>query len=148
MDLPIGDSASDFENIVTRRLQIEEGRRAMSYMSNAIVGIKPDGKELKVDWELIDEFDPTQRAIIICRYKEQTGSTEEKLPFDVIKLLYLMKSDARYKRGWIILGGSGWTPTLMKFFKNNLQDWIPSIQDRISIIISTEELGRISFSDF
>lgn len=148
MSTTIGNSASNFEDLISRRLQEEEERRAMSYKPASIVGLKPDGKEFKVDWELIDELDPNQRAILLCRYKEQTGSTEEKLPLDVIKILSLMKTDIRYKRGWIVLGGSGWTQALIDFYKQNLKEWIPNMQDKVHIISSTDELSRVSFSDF
>jgi hypothetical protein len=148
MQTPICDTAASFESLVSIRLQEEDSKRALTFKPDSGVGLKPDGREFKVDWELIDELDQSQRAIVLCRFKEQSGSTEDKLPFDVIKILSLMKSDSRYKRGWIVLGGSGWTKSLVDFYKSNLKEWIPNMSDSVRIVSTLEELSRVSFSDF
>jgi flavorubredoxin len=92
-----------------------------------------------VDWEIIDKQDPNSRGLISCKYQGTSGTAEEKMAYEVIKLLHTMKIDNRYKKSWIIMGGEGWSIGMREFIKNHLSEWIPEMGGRISIL-TTDQL--------
>ena len=61
------------------------------------------------------------------------------MAYEVIKLLYTMKMDSRYKKSWIIMGGEGWSVGMREFIKNHLGEWIPEMAGRVEIL-TTDQL--------
>ena len=108
-------------------------------ISQANIGIKPGGGKHRVDWEIIDKSDPNSRGLISCKYQGTSGTAEEKMAYEVIKLLYTMKLDSRYKKSWIIMGGEGWSTGMREFINNHLSAWIPAMQNKVSIL-TTDQL--------
>ena len=114
-------------------------------ISQANIGIKPGGGKHRVDWEIIDKSDPNSRGLISCKYQGTSGTVEEKMAYEVIKLLYTMKLDSRYKKSWIIMGGEGWSTGMREFINNHLSDWIPAMQNKVSIL-TTDQLINLDLS--
>jgi len=103
------------------------------------VGEKPGGGKHKVDWELVDKTNPNRRALLSCKTQNKSGTAEEKIAYEVIKLVHAMDSDSRYKHAWVVMGGAGWSPGMRRFVKEKLSDYVPSMRGRVSIV-STDEL--------
>ncbi len=74
------------------------------------------------------------------------GTAEEKVPFEVIKLIHAMDTDTRYKKAWIVLGGKGFTPGLKEFYQLRLHEVIPKMKDRVFIIVDTDTLISTNLS--
>jgi hypothetical protein len=55
----------------------------------------------------LTKLDPNSRGLISCKFQGTSGTAEEKMAYEVIKLLHAMKMDTRYKKSWIIMGGEG-----------------------------------------
>jgi flavorubredoxin len=83
--------------------------------------------------------DPNIRGLISCKFQSTSGTAEEKIAYEVIKLLHTMKEDSRFIKGWIIMGGNGWSEGIREFVKSELSEWIPGMKSKIDII-STDQL--------
>ena len=114
-------------------------KNQLTAVPQATVGDKPGGGKHRVDWEIYRTSEPDYRGLISCKYQGTSGTAEEKIAYEVIKLLHTMKTDARYRRSWIIMGGDGWSPGMKTFVHLELQDWIPEMKNRVEIL-STDQL--------
>lgn len=59
--------------------------------------------------------------------------------YEVIKLLYTMKTDNRYKKSWIIMGGEGWSIGMREFINHHLSEWIPQMINKV-FVLTTDQL--------
>jgi hypothetical protein len=132
-------TGSNYEAIIEICIKRSCEKNNLEAISQATIGTKPGGGKHRVDWEIIDKQDPESRGLISCKYQGTSGTAEEKMAYEVIKLLYTMKIDKRYKKSWIIMGGEGWSVGMREFIKNHLSEWIPEMGGRISIL-TTDQL--------
>ena len=132
-------TGSNYEAIIEMCIKRSCEKNDLEAISQATIGIKPGGGKHRVDWEIIDKSDPNSRGLISCKYQGTSGTAEEKMAYEVIKLLYTMKMDSRYKKSWIIMGGEGWSTGMREFINNHLSDWIPAMQNKVSIL-TTDQL--------
>jgi hypothetical protein len=132
-------TGSNYEAIIEMCIKRSCEKNNLEAISQATIGTKPGGGKHRVDWEIIDKQDPESRGLISCKYQGTSGTAEEKMAYEVIKLLYTMKTDTRYKKSWIIMGGEGWSIGMREFIKNHLSEWIPEMGGRISIL-TTDQL--------
>lgn len=118
------------ELVISRScLKNKLGRRAQTY-----VGPKPGGGKHIVDWELWKIEDESLRALLSCKVQNSGGTAEEKIPYEVLKLLHTMNHDSRYRFGWIVLGGGGWNPGLLDYYLNDLSKHLPEMNGRVKIL--------------
>lgn len=132
-------TGSNYEAIIEMCIKRSCEKNNLEATSQANVGIKPGGGRHRVDWEIIDKANPSTRGLISCKFQGTSGTAEEKMAYEVIKLLHAMKIDTRYKKSWIIMGGEGWSAGMREFIKNHLGEWIPEMNDKISIL-TTDQL--------
>ena len=132
-------TGSNYEAIIEMCIKRSCEKNNLEAISQANIGIKPGGGKHRVDWEIFDKSDPNSRGLISCKYQGTSGTAEEKMAYEVIKLLYTMKLDSRYKKSWIIMGGEGWSTGMREFINNHMSDWIPAMQNRVSIL-TTDQL--------
>jgi hypothetical protein len=138
-------TGSNYEAIIEMCIKRSCEKNNLEAISQANIGIKPGGGKHRVDWEIIDKSDPNSRGLISCKYQGTSGTAEEKMAYEVIKLLYTMKLDSRYKKSWIIMGGEGWSTGMREFINNHLSDWIPAMQNKVSIL-TTDQLINLDLS--
>jgi PD-(D/E)XK nuclease superfamily protein len=43
------------------------------------------------------------------KWQQSSGTAEQKVPFEIICLAETIKETPNYKRGYVVLGGTGWT---------------------------------------
>lgn len=132
-------TGSNYEAIIEMCIKRSCEKNNLEAISQATIGIKPGGGKHRVDWEIIDKHDSNTRGLISCKYQGTSGTAEEKMAYEVIKLLYAMKIDSRYKKSWIIMGGEGWSTGMREFIKNHLIEWIPQMNDKV-ILLTTDQL--------
>ena len=132
-------TGSNYEAIIEMCIKRSCERNELDAVSQATIGEKPGGGKHRVDWEIYRKKDPTIRGLISCKFQGTSGTAEEKIPYEVIKLLHAMKIDPRYKQAWIIMGGEGWSTSMKNFVNLHLQDWIPEMKNRIQIL-TTDQL--------
>ena len=132
-------TGSNYEAIIEMCIKRSCEKNNLEAISQATIGIKPGGGKHRVDWEIFDKSDPNSRGLISCKYQGTSGTAEEKMAYEVIKLLYTMKMDSRYKKSWIIMGGEGWSVGMREFIKNHLSEWIPGMGNSVRIF-TTDQL--------
>lgn len=132
-------TGSNYEAIIEMCIKRSCEKNQLTAVAQATVGEKPGGGKHRVDWEIYRTADPDIRGLISCKFQGTSGTAEEKVAYEVIKLLHSMKIDRRYKKGWIIMGGEGWSSGMRSFVNNHLSEWIPAMKDKV-VILTTDQL--------
>jgi hypothetical protein len=141
--MPVRDTTTgaNYEGIVKYCLERQARLNNFTIHSQIAVGFKPTKGRHVVDWELVSSRDSNIRGLLSCKYQGVSGTAEEKLPFEIIKLLHTMKVDTRYKHSWLVMGGVGWSPGMARFLHEDLLRWIPEMEGKISICTTDQLLG-------
>jgi hypothetical protein len=132
-------TGSNYEAIIEMCIKRSCEKNQLTAISQATVGDKPGGGKHRVDWEIYRTSNPDFRGLISCKFQGTSGTAEEKIAYEVIKLLYSMKIDPRYKKSWIIMGGEGWSSGMRGFVNNHLSEWIPEMESKVEIL-TTDQL--------
>ena len=133
-------TGSAFESVIEAAIKRSCEKFNMKAVPQVSVGEKPGGGKHRIDWELIDNSNPEIRGLVSCKTQTTSGTAEEKIAYEVIKLLHTMKIDSRYQHSWIVLGGTGWSHSMKKFIDTELVSWVPAMKNKITIFMSTDEL--------
>lgn len=144
-------TGSNFQSIVEACLRKASEEDGFKMTKEKVVGEKPGGTgKHRIDWELTSEKNPDLKGLVSCKYQERGGTAEEKVVYEVIKLLHTMEVDPKYVHAWLALGGEGWSDSIKNFITNELQKWIPQSKKKITIFMTPNELiaSRIKLSDF
>lgn len=144
----IAQSQIEFNQEIVLALEIASKKRDLAFLENSKISVSNAGKTFTASWEIYDEFDGNSRAILISKFQRTSGTTEEKIPFDVIRALEVIASDNRYKKVWIVLGGTGWNQKYLQFIETKLQNWIPQMIGRVLIVVRRSDFLSTDFSDF
>jgi hypothetical protein len=132
-------TGSNYESIIEMCIKRSCEKNELTAIPQATVGDKPGGGKHRVDWEIYRISNPDFRGLISCKFQGTSGTAEEKIAYEVIKLLYSMKMDPRYKKSWIIMGGEGWSSGMRGFVNNHLSEWIPAMENKVEIL-TTDQL--------
>jgi hypothetical protein len=132
-------TGSSYEAIIEMCIKRSCEKNNLKAANQVTIGLKPGGGKHRVDWEISDILNPDKRGLISCKYQGTSGTAEEKIAYEVIKLLHAMKVDSRYEKSWIIIGGEGWSSGMRAFIKVHLREWIPEMKNKIEIL-TTDEL--------
>jgi hypothetical protein len=132
-------TGSSYEAIIEMCIKRSCEKNELSAFPQSTVGEKPGGGKHRVDWEIFRTTEPHLRGLISCKYQGTSGTAEEKIAYEVIKLLYAMKKDPRYTKSWIIMGGEGWSPGMREFVNFHLVEWIPEMRNKVEIL-TTDQL--------
>jgi hypothetical protein len=137
-----GEGGSEFENIC--RSIVENICKANDIQLSGQKYLefeKPGGGRHRVDFEIVSLRDDNIRGLFSCKYQKGGGTTDEKIAYEVIKLLSAMKLDSKYKHSWIALGGKGWSNSIKRFItEGHIEEWIPEMKGRVTIFIDPNDL--------
>jgi len=134
-------TGGNFEAIVKACIGRSCQKNELQAYEQRFVGGKPGGGRHKIDYELVSLRDENIRGLVSCKKQGTSGTAQEKVAYEVIKLLHTMEQDQRYRHAWLVLGGNGWSQDIKQFLRNEIQKWIPELQKkRLTIILSTDEL--------
>jgi len=135
-------TGSAYESIVEQCVKRSCEKYGLDARSQQTIGVKPGGGNHRIDYELISKSDSNLRGLLSCKIQNTSGTAEEKIAYEVIKLLHAMKVDVRYKRAWIVMGGSGWSNGMRTFVNEELVNWIPEMRNRVTILTTDELITR------
>lgn len=133
-------SGKYYEETVQRAIERSCDKNGLTANRQQRVGTSPSGRRHIVDWELVSNSNDEVRGLVSCKFQDTGGTAEEKVPYEILKLLHAMEEDSRYKRAWIVLGGKGWTVGLKSFYEKGLRIWIPTVEGRIIVVPDTDTL--------
>lgn len=92
---------------------LEQNGYKVSYQSVAGSGL--GGGAHKAD--AIIETPDKREIIVSLKWQQVPGTAEEKVPFEVIKLVNAIHSNSqRFRYAYLVLGGQGWKPQLKQFY--------------------------------
>jgi hypothetical protein len=135
------DSGPSFKSVVG---EILGGKGGLRVVRNADLG-GVSGVRGKFDFRLSAAGEFRRYAVMSCRSQTVGGTAQEKVPFEVIRMLRLMRADENCVRGWLVLGGTGWGEGVLRFFRLELGDYLVGMRGRV-VVISTDEL--LTMKDF
>lgn len=126
-----------FEDLYTQVL-INKGYKVVDKVD---LPLTPANRKHKPDKIIVC---PKNRIILISKkWQQVSGTAEEKIPFETIKLLQAVKSK-KANKAYLILGGEGFTPKLKEFYlKDGLLTYI-NYKPEVDIISSDKFLELIS----
>jgi hypothetical protein len=79
------------------------------------VGTKPGGGRHKAD--IVAMRPNGSKFLVSLKWQQTAGSAEEKIPFEVIKLLHTLRENpAVYDKAYIVIGGDGFSAGLVEFY--------------------------------
>ena len=133
-------TGKNYEQVVEQAIRRSCMKYRLTPNPQVNIGTSPSGKRHVVDWELVSMDDSSRRGLVSVKYQKSTGTAEEKVVYEAVKLLYAMREDPRYRRAWIALGGVGWTLGLKLFFRDQLYEFIPDLSGKVVIITDTDTL--------
>ena len=140
-------TGGNFEAIVKACIDRSCTKNGLEAFPQRFVGLKPGGGRHRVDYELVSVANPEVRGLVSCKTQNTSGSADEKVAYEVIKLLFAMKEDQRYKHAWIVLGGIGWNDNVRNFLSSEIQHWIPELKNgRLTFVLSTDALMTTDLS--
>jgi hypothetical protein len=108
-------------------------RGGYSYRKQIVVGARPGGGKHKVD--LVAEKSGHE-FLISMKWQQSSGTAEQKVPFEIICLAEAVRETPSYKRGYVVLGGPGWT--LREYYVEKIQKHL----------VGTETVKVFSLEDF
>lgn len=144
----ICESQEEFRSELLLVLEQAAIKRKLGFFENSKFENPNGGKSLTATWEIYDEFDQKSRAIIIAKFQKSSGTTEEKLLFEVVRCLEFFEHDSRFQKAWIILGGYGWNENFIHFIENRLFLWIPKMKGKVEIVCRRVHFEEIDFAKF
>lgn len=79
-----------------------------------IVGTKPGGGRHKAD--IVGMRPNGTKFLVSLKWQQTAGSAEEKIPFEVIKLLHALRENRQFDKAYIVVGGDGFSAGLVDFY--------------------------------
>jgi hypothetical protein len=97
-------------------------RGGYEYSKQVYVGKRPGGGKHFVD--IVASRNGQKSILISMKWQQVSGTTEQKVPFEVICLIKALgNNDGKYGKAYIVLGGEGWT--LREFYvENGLRNYL------------------------
>jgi hypothetical protein len=131
--MPDTRTGGHYENII--EIGLKNG--GLVYAQQQLVGEKPDGGRHKVDFVAWKPGEPGRKILVSCKVQNMGGSAEEKLPYEIIKLLHTMNKQPEYVAAFLILGGMGWSRGIQNFIKVRLKEFVIGA-DRVTVYTTDE----------
>lgn len=132
-------TGADYKSIVQRCLVQISHRENYDLQRSVSLGTKPNGLTNRIDFVLSNPRKNSSKVIFSCKSQSVSGSAEEKIPYEIIRLLHTMREDETIRHAYLVLGGVGWNPTLLNFFIEELVKFIPDMKEHVSIL-STDDV--------
>jgi hypothetical protein len=105
------------------------------------IGIRPDGGRHKVD--LAVTRPNKTKFLISLKWQQVPGTAEEKVFFEVIKMLHAIReSGGLYDKAYIVLGGGGFSEGMLNFYASEQYRTYIVDCEKIDVLIMDEAIKR------
>jgi hypothetical protein len=112
-------SGSVFETLVVPALE----KNGYIVTSQKTIGVGLGGGKQRLDTYAVSPAG--EKILISLKWQAVSGTTDEKVPFEVIKMLDLLEQYEDFNKAYIILGGDGMRKRLEKYYTDgSLARWI------------------------
>ncbi len=77
------------------------------------------------------------------KWQQVGGTAEEKIPYEIIKLLHGLHENGRvYDKAYILLGGDGWSSGMVNFYlSEQFRSYIKE-SERIEVLLMNDAIKR------
>ncbi len=83
------------------------------------------------------------QTLLSLKWQQTSGTAEEKVPYEVIKLIHAIKTSAgRFTQAYLLLGGPGWSKREF-YIANGLRNYIVD-HDLVKILTLEDFLARVN----
>ncbi len=97
------DTGKTLEAIILPAL----ARNGYEYETQVNVGLKPHGGKHVID---VLANTPTKSVLISLKWQQSSGSTEQKIPYELICLQHAIDAhQSAFEKAYLVLGGDGWS---------------------------------------
>lgn len=115
-------------------------KNSYAVLKQQLVGSKPGGGRHKVD--LVGMRPNGTKFLVSLKWQQTAGSAEEKVPFEVIKLLHALRENPAFDKAYIVVGGDGFSPGLVQFYlSDEFRSYIRESQ-KIEILTLNDVITR------
>jgi|SRR5690348_3509833 hypothetical protein len=105
-----------------------------------VVGTKPGGGRHKAD--IVGMRPNGTKFLVSLKWQQTAGSAEEKIPFEVIKLLHALRENRDFDKAYIVVGGDGFSAGLVDFYlSEEFRSYIRE-SEKIEILTLTDVITR------
>ena len=139
-------TGKDYEDVVRAVIERSCRKNNLTARTQVEVSDRPEGGKHRIDWELTSASDENVRILVSCKVQNSSGTAEEQVVYEVVKLIHTMDSDPRYKHACIVLGGTGWRAGLKDFVAKDLKNYIPTMDGRVTVVTTTDALVALNIS--
>jgi hypothetical protein len=94
--------------------------------SNTVIGRRPHGPLYKASHTFVQEG---KSYAVVCKFQNTTGSVDFKLPYEIISLAHSVENNDEIQKGFLVLGGYGYSKGMLNFVLNDLHDWLNITSD-------------------
>lgn len=123
-----------YHNVLKEISGVAARKHGYTCEEEVVIGPKPGGGDHRIDLLLRK----TKLLGVSAKTQNSTGSAEEKLYYEIIKMLHAVET-GKISKGIIVLGGDGWSKKLVKYAKTDLYELVPTLTvDKVSLM-STDE---------
>jgi hypothetical protein len=129
---------NDLRRIMRRNLE----KFSDDVQSNRVIGHRPHGPAYKATHTFT--IKGTSYAVV-SKFQNTTGSVDFKLPYEVISLAHSVETNNEIQKGFLVLGGQGYSKGMLNFVLNNLHDWL-NITTDVEILMFDDFIGRLRSS--
>lgn len=120
-------------------------RCGIEFETQVTVGHKPGGGKHRVD-HVVMRLNGT-KILVSCKTQHVSGTAEEKIPYELIKLSHTLKSDPEQWGTYavLIINGNGWSGSVKPMLDDDLFKWMPEARNRVHVYYSVEEFIKKEF---
>ena len=122
-------------------------RCGISFSSQVTVGDKPGGGKHRVD-HVVHRANG-QHLLVSCKTQTSSGTAEEKLAFELMKLAHTVTDDQKKWGDYavLIVSGTGWTPGIKKMLEDDAWVWMEEARKRVRVYYSTDAFVEAEFPE-
>ena len=124
---PAGKKASNNGRAFEMQLKAAldgQDRYAANYQLRLEAG-KADGRPCRYDAMVFDRKTST-RILISCKAQHSSGSTEEKVPFELLHLSHSLQSEVA-ERAYLVLFGNGFSRVKDFYLSKQFKEYMPKL---------------------
>ena len=110
--------------------------------SNTVIGRRPHGPLYKASHTF--RLNGKSYAVV-CKFQNTAGSVDFKLPYEIISLAYSVENSDKIQKGFLVLGGYGYSKGMLNFVLNDMHDWLNITHD-VEILLFDEFVKRLRSS--
>ena len=105
------------------------------------IGMRPNGGRHKV---ILRSRAPNgTKFLVSLKWQEVGGTAEEKIFFEVIKLLHALRENGGlYDKAYIVLGGDGFSEGMLNFYESDQYRTYLVESDKIEVLLMNEAIRR------